>query len=101
MFIADGHWGRWSTWNCDAVECSLGSSRRTRLCNDPAPNSGGAYCSGNDMEETRCNRGCPRNCDFDSTDFCGYSLTGVLARTNGSTPSPGTGPTTDVSGTHH
>jgi len=55
MFISvDGMWGSWSTWtDCDAA-CGNGQINRTRDCDNPAPQHGGAYCTGLDVDNSTC-----------------------------------------------
>ncbi len=61
MLIAvDGMWGAWTGWDpCDA-NCDTGYQNRTRLCDSPVPQYGGADCVGNDYETQTCNtHNCP------------------------------------------
>ncbi|XP_061473094.1 complement component C6-like isoform X2 [Rhineura floridana] len=47
----DGFWSCWSAWStCDASF----KRRRTRLCNNPPPTSGGKPCEGEGEEEEDC-----------------------------------------------
>ena len=41
----DGNWGSWTEFNKCDVTCGGGKQLRTRLCNNPSPSDGGAFCS--------------------------------------------------------
>ena len=49
MFLAivDGEWGCWGDWSGCTATCGGGESMRSRLCDDPLPQHGGANCPGN------------------------------------------------------
>ncbi|XP_014802303.1 PREDICTED: hemicentin-1 [Calidris pugnax] len=51
----DGKWAAWSSWSACTVSCGGGSRQRTRHCSDPAPQSGGRKCEGNDIQIDFCN----------------------------------------------
>ncbi|XP_035672026.1 chitotriosidase-1-like [Branchiostoma floridae] len=57
----DGQWATWSTWSSCSATCGSGTHSRRRTCTDPAPESGGAPCSGNELEMQACQTGvtCP------------------------------------------
>ncbi|XP_062850536.1 complement component C8 beta chain [Trichomycterus rosablanca] len=46
----DGQWRCWSEWSA----CAGQSKRRTRQCNNPAPQNGGVTCQGINEETTDC-----------------------------------------------
>ncbi|XP_030062177.1 complement component C8 beta chain isoform X1 [Microcaecilia unicolor] len=46
----NGNWGCWSGWS----SCSRGEQRRSRQCNNPAPQNGGEGCKGLDTEVNSC-----------------------------------------------
>ncbi|XP_052031554.1 complement component C8 alpha chain [Apodemus sylvaticus] len=46
----DGRWSCWSPWS----ECRGGSQERTRQCNNPAPQNGGAPCLGKSLQTQSC-----------------------------------------------
>ncbi|XP_061755293.1 complement component C8 alpha chain-like [Nerophis ophidion] len=46
----DGSWSCWGTWS----PCTSGSKRRTRVCNNPPPDGGGATCLGSSSQTQRC-----------------------------------------------
>ncbi|XP_013396642.1 uncharacterized protein LOC106163560 [Lingula anatina] len=50
----NGNWGDWSQWSACSVTCGGGERVRIRMCNNPAPENGGATCPGLD-EERECN----------------------------------------------
>ena len=56
----DGGWSVWSSTPC-SVTCGQGTLKRTRECNNPKPQYGGASCFGNETEQNvECNKGpCP------------------------------------------
>ncbi|XP_062310618.1 complement component C7 [Osmerus eperlanus] len=45
--------GRWSCWS-DWTSCTGGVMRRTRQCNNPAPQNGGQHCIGETAEREPC-----------------------------------------------
>uniref|UniRef100_A0A8D1G7A4 Complement C8 alpha chain n=1 Tax=Sus scrofa TaxID=9823 RepID=A0A8D1G7A4_PIG len=47
---ADGRWSCWSSWSA----CRLGTQERRRECNNPAPQNGGASCSGHKVQTQAC-----------------------------------------------
>jgi hypothetical protein len=57
LFISavDGQWSSWDNWSSCSVTCGGGSQSRSRLCDNPAPQYGGANCSGNGTETQDCN----------------------------------------------
>ncbi|XP_076081404.1 neurotrypsin-like isoform X1 [Mytilus galloprovincialis] len=50
----NGNWGSWSDWTICSSSCDSGHQSRSRLCNEPAPSSNGAYCNGNSFEVLNC-----------------------------------------------
>ncbi|XP_052105775.1 SCO-spondin-like [Mytilus californianus] len=50
----DGIWSNWNEWTACSLSCGSGTQSRNRTCNDPEPQYGGTYCSGNNTEEQRC-----------------------------------------------
>ena len=50
----DGGWGMWSAWPLCLVTCGSEIITRSRKCNTPAPQYGGAMCVGLDMDEKVC-----------------------------------------------
>ena len=60
-----GNWGEWGEWSdCVAAEDSChGKNMKTRECNNPAPQHGGAECSGPSSKENFCDiEDCPVDC---------------------------------------
>jgi hypothetical protein len=56
-----GGWGAWSNYSDCSVSCGgSGTQVRTRLCNNPVPQFGGANCTGSNTGIQSCNNGpCP------------------------------------------
>ncbi|NXN91025.1 CO8A protein, partial [Rhinopomastus cyanomelas] len=46
----DGRWSCWSQWS----PCQSGTTRRSRQCNNPAPQHGGKPCAGRDVQSKAC-----------------------------------------------
>lgn len=56
----DGGWGSWSEWSTCTKECDGGTYFRSRICNNPTPQGGGAQCVGENVEVAPCNtQQCP------------------------------------------
>ena len=56
----DGAWVDWTVWNVCSVTCGGGTQDRSRTCTNPAPQYGGADCSGAANETQDCNsQECP------------------------------------------
>ena len=61
--VVDGEWSGWMPWGACSRTCGNGTSMRTRLCDDPAPQHGGMLCNGTGMETQDCDLGgCPGLC---------------------------------------
>ncbi|XP_052230978.1 A disintegrin and metalloproteinase with thrombospondin motifs adt-1-like isoform X2 [Dreissena polymorpha] len=59
----DGMWGAWQSWTSCSVTCHNGTRSRTRICDSPAPQHGGSYCTGQQNGTETC---APRdNCNVD------------------------------------
>ena len=59
-FLVDGNWGAFGVWSACSVTCGGGRKSRERLCDNPAPASGGKPCSGSSIEERSCRKkSCP------------------------------------------
>ena len=43
----DGSWGAWGNWHDCSSTCGGGAQSRTRLCDNPLPESGGSLCTTN------------------------------------------------------
>ncbi|XP_023933575.1 uncharacterized protein LOC106153406 [Lingula anatina] len=58
----DGQWGEWTAWTNCTKPCGGGTKVRSRECNDPSPDGGGAWCVGSGGEMAQCNTWlCPLN----------------------------------------
>ena len=67
FLVVDGKWSRWGKWDTCSATCGGGSQSRTRTCDNPAPENGGAECdsNGSSGEESRaCNE---RDCSSDNS----------------------------------
>ena len=51
----DGGWSQFGEWSECSAECGGGVQTRTRACNNPAPQQGGADCVGDATETRACN----------------------------------------------
>ena len=67
--VVDGGFSDWSQWTGCTLTCGTGSSERDRDCTNPAPQHGGAVCSG-DTDDTRtCNtHNCPSKNYYESVN---------------------------------
>lgn len=54
IFTVDGGWSSWNSWETCTVTCGNGEQRRTRFCNNPAPQNGGSNCTGEIYENQSC-----------------------------------------------
>ena len=58
----DGGWGEFSDWSVCSAKCGGGVQSRTRACDNPVPENGGAECQGEEKQERDCNTdSCPGN----------------------------------------
>ncbi|XP_061184989.1 SCO-spondin-like [Saccostrea echinata] len=73
----DGAFTDWSAWDTCSVTCGGGSQGRARTCTNPAPQYGGADCTGDKSEEQKCNEHhCPIDGGFTSwNDWSACSVT--------------------------
>ncbi|KAL5248468.1 hypothetical protein ACHWQZ_G017606 [Mnemiopsis leidyi] len=90
----DGGWSSYGDWSGCSQTCGTGTQTRTRTCTNPAPQYGGADCTGTAGETLNCNtHHCPINGGWSGygewskcTKFCG---TGTQTRTRTCTnPAP-------------
>jgi hypothetical protein len=60
--VVNGGWTQWTTWGDCSVTCGGGTQTRSRTCDNPAPQYGGAQCSGDASGSQQCNTdNCPGN----------------------------------------
>ena len=58
--LVNGNWSPWQSIGQCTKTCGTGTIRRKRICNNPAPSSGGKYCKGSSYDSLLCNRNaCP------------------------------------------
>ncbi|KAJ8319985.1 hypothetical protein KUTeg_001572 [Tegillarca granosa] len=50
----DGGFSTWADWGPCSVTCGVGYTRRSRQCNNPSPQFGGANCVGDYREQISC-----------------------------------------------
>ena len=63
----DGKWSRWGRWGTCSATCEGGTQSRTRTCDNPAPENGGAECDSNGSlgeESQPCNE---QDCSSDNS----------------------------------
>ena len=65
-FAVNGNWGEWSSFSRCSVTCGEGTQTKTRTCNNPDPQYGGADCEGESEESQSCSADttCPRKLPF-------------------------------------
>uniref|UniRef100_A0A8C4F770 ADAM metallopeptidase with thrombospondin type 1 motif, 12 n=1 Tax=Dicentrarchus labrax TaxID=13489 RepID=A0A8C4F770_DICLA len=51
----NGGWGQWSTWSYCSRTCGTGVQSAERECNNPKPEFGGRYCTGERKRYRTCN----------------------------------------------
>ena len=60
LYLVDGGWSAWETWNACSITCGGGSQTRMRSCTSPSPANGGLDCEGASSQTQACNDvGCP------------------------------------------
>ena len=60
IFLVDGNWAEWTTWDECSKSCGSGVQRRIRTCSNPASAGDGKSCVGQPSEERDCNTNeCP------------------------------------------
>ena len=52
--IVDGNWGAFGQFGVCSRTCGGGTQMRTRVCNNPAPTSGGRSCAGKAIDSRPC-----------------------------------------------
>ncbi|CAL8345639.1 unnamed protein product [Lota lota] len=58
----NGGWGQWSTWSHCSRTCGSGVQSAERECNNPKPEFGGKYCTGERKRYRTCNtKRCQKN----------------------------------------
>ncbi|XP_051784068.1 A disintegrin and metalloproteinase with thrombospondin motifs 12 [Erpetoichthys calabaricus] len=62
----NGKWGEWSSWSHCTRTCGSGIQSAERLCNNPSPQFGGKYCTGERRRYRICN---PKDCEEDKPSF--------------------------------
>jgi len=59
----NGGWSGYGSWSACSKKCGGGSQKRARSCSSPAPQFGGAACSGSAEQTQSCNAAeCPGTC---------------------------------------
>lgn len=62
----NGAWGLWSTWSHCSRTCGTGAQTAERECNNPKPEFGGKYCTGERKRYRTCNT---KPCQKDTPSF--------------------------------
>uniref|UniRef100_A0A8C8A0A4 ADAM metallopeptidase with thrombospondin type 1 motif, 12 n=1 Tax=Oryzias sinensis TaxID=183150 RepID=A0A8C8A0A4_9TELE len=62
----NGGWGQWSTWSYCSRTCGTGVQSAERECNNPKPEFGGRYCTGERKRYRTCNT---KPCQRDKPTF--------------------------------
>ncbi|KAM6930888.1 LOW QUALITY PROTEIN: A disintegrin and metalloproteinase with thrombospondin motifs 12-like [Xenentodon cancila] len=62
----NGGWGQWSTWSHCSRTCGTGVQSAERECNNPKPEFGGKYCTGERKRYRTCNT---KPCQNDKPTF--------------------------------
>ncbi|KAM9743757.1 A disintegrin and metalloproteinase with thrombospondin motifs 12-like [Menidia menidia] len=62
----NGGWGQWSTWSYCSRTCGTGVQSAERECNNPKPEFGGKYCTGERKRYRTCNT---KPCESDRPTF--------------------------------
>ncbi|XP_077203070.1 A disintegrin and metalloproteinase with thrombospondin motifs 12 [Paroedura picta] len=58
----NGAWGSWSAWSHCTRTCGAGIQAAERQCNNPEPQFGGKYCTGERKRYNMCNvKACPKS----------------------------------------
>ena len=58
----NGAFSSWTSWSPCSKSCGVGTSKRTRKCDDPAPKNGGFHCFGPEEQTSDClQKYCPNN----------------------------------------
>ena len=56
----DGGYSEWTQWSACSLTCGGGTRSRSRTCDNPAPENGGAECSDVSSQTDACNEdACP------------------------------------------
>ena len=53
----NGGFSQWTDWSECSTDNGIGVEKRTRACDNPKPEHGGADCSGETEEKRECRRG--------------------------------------------
>ena len=54
LLLVAGNWSTWGDWSTCSKTCGNGRRVRSRLCNNPAPSHGGAFCIGDANNTEAC-----------------------------------------------
>lgn len=61
----NGLWSKWGDYDECSRTCGGGVQKKSRECNNPSPQHGGNYCTGDRVRYRSCNtQECPRPTDF-------------------------------------
>ena len=54
--VVDGGWGDWTEYGECTETCGVGKQLKSRQCNNPTPQNGGADCTGISEDHQECNQ---------------------------------------------
>lgn len=75
----DGEWTSWTSWDTCTVTCGGGMQSKSRTCDNPPPQYGGAYCVGYSSNTQTCNS---HNCPIDG-NWASWTSWGTCSLTCG------------------
>ncbi|XP_066297373.1 uncharacterized protein [Branchiostoma lanceolatum] len=73
----NGNWSEWTSWSTCNVTCGLGNQSRSRSCDNPPPQHGGANCTGSPTEARACDSGQPCIVDGSWSEWSSWSTCNV------------------------